>query len=267
MNIKVIVAGASGKMGQEVVKMLQQQDHLDLVCGVSRQYQGEDVGEIVGLGRLNIPFVASVKEAIARFPANVLVDFTTPKSVKEHALYALEQGVRPVIGTSGLNEEEIHQITQEAEKRELGVIVAPNFAIGGVLMMQFAAQAAKYLPHVEIIESHHDQKLDAPSGTAMKTAEGIRDQRRMMVQQGHTEEEELLTGARGAYYNGFRIHSIRLPGLVAHQEVLFGGAGQLLTIRHDSFNRESFMPGVKLAIEKVVKLQKCVYGLENILDF
>jgi 4-hydroxy-tetrahydrodipicolinate reductase len=132
-------------------------------------------------------------------------------------------------------------------------------------MMVFAAKASKYLPHVEIIELHHDKKLDAPSGTAVKTAEMIADVR-SEFRQGHPEEKETLAGARGAYYDGFRIHSVRLPGIVAHQEVLFGGPGQLLTIRHDSLNRESFMPGVKLAIEKVMELDHLVYGLENILD-
>ncbi|SEN28775.1 4-hydroxy-tetrahydrodipicolinate reductase [Lihuaxuella thermophila] len=265
MSIRVIVAGASGRMGQEVVKMIGQHDHLILTGGVSRSQKGRDIGEALGLAPLGIDFAGSVQEALAKFDADVLVDFTTPQTVKENMELAIQAGVRPVVGTSGLSEQDLKELEELCRERGIGAIVAPNFAIGAVLMMVFAAQAAKYLPHVEIIESHHDRKLDAPSGTAIKTAELITKNRPEM-KQGHPEEEEVLDGARGAYYQGFRIHSVRLPGLVAHQEVLFGGSGQLLTIRHDSLNRESFMPGVKLAIEKVMELDHLVYGLEKILD-
>lgn len=265
MSIRIIVAGASGKMGQEVVKLIEKTDHFTMVCGVSRTYQSKDVGEVVGIGNIGVPMVASVKEALQNHKADVLIDFTTPKVVKEHAKLAIEAGVRPVIGTSGLSEKTIQELAKLAKTKRVGAIVAPNFAIGAVLMMVFAAKAAKYLPHVEIIESHHDQKLDAPSGTAIKTAEGIQ-QERVELKQGHPKETELIDGARGAYFHGFRIHSVRLPGLVAHQEVLFGGAGQLLTIRHDSFHRESFMPGVKLAVEKVMEIDSLVYGLEHVIE-
>jgi 4-hydroxy-tetrahydrodipicolinate reductase len=245
--------------------MLKQNDHLQLVGAVSRSQAGKDVGEVLGIGHLGVAFTGSVAEALETVTADVLVDFTTPHVVKEHMELAIRSGVRPVVGTSGLSEQAIKELRNLCAETGIGAIIAPNFAIGAVLMMVFAKQAAKYLPNVEIIESHHDRKLDAPSGTAMKTAEMIVETREEH-KQGHPEEKELLDGARGAYYQGFRIHSVRLPGLVAHQEVLFGGHGQLLTIRHDSFNRESFMPGVKLAIEKVMELDKLVYGLEKILD-
>lgn len=265
MSIRIIVAGASGKMGQEVVKLIEKTEHFAIVCGVSRTYQNKDVGEVVGIGKINVPMLASVKEALEKYEADVLIDFTTPEVVKKHAKLAIEAGVRPVIGTSGLSEQAVQEIAELAKAKKVGAIVAPNFAIGAVLMMAFAAKAAKYLPHVEIIELHHDQKLDAPSGTAIKTAEGIQ-QERVERKQGHPKEEELIEGARGAYYHGFRIHSVRLPGLVAHQEILFGGAGQMLTIRHDSFHRESFMPGVKLAVEKVMDLDTLIYGLEHVIE-
>ena len=219
MSIRIIVAGASGKMGQEVVKLIQKTDHFTIVCGVSRTYQSQDVGEVVGIGKIDVPMVASVEEALEKYPADVLIDFTTPEVVKKHAKLAIEAGVRPVIGTSGLSEHAVRELAGLAKAKKVGAIVAPNFAIGAVLMMVFAAKAAKYLPHVEIIESHHDQKLDAPSGTAIKTAEGIQKER-VEIKQGHPEEEELIEGARGAYYHGFRVHSVRLPGLVAHQEVV-----------------------------------------------
>ncbi len=265
MGIRVIVAGASGRMGQEAVKMIQQHDHLELAGGVSRSQKGRDIGEVLGIGRLEIDFSESVQQALDRNDADVLVDFTTPQTVRENMELAIQAGVRPVVGTTGLSERDLKELDEQCRNRGIGAIVAPNFAIGAVLMMAFASQAAKYLPHVEIIESHHDRKLDAPSGTSIKTAELITKNRKE-IKQGHPEEDEILDGARGAYYQGFRIHSVRLPGLVAHQEVLFGGSGQLLTIRHDSLNRESFMPGVKLAIEKVMELDHLVYGLENILD-
>jgi 4-hydroxy-tetrahydrodipicolinate reductase len=264
-EIRVAVAGASGRMGQEVVKLLRREEDMMLVSGISRSAAGKDVGEVAGIGKLGVTMTGSVEEAIAKDRPDVLVDFTTPDAVRRHAEIALDAGVRPVIGTSGLTRENLRELDARCREKGIGAIVAPNFAIGAVLMMVFAAKASKYLPHLEIIELHHDKKLDAPSGTAVKTAELIADVRNEF-RQGHPEEKETLEGARGAYYDGFRIHSVRLPGIVAHQEVLFGGPGQLLTIRHDSLNRESFMPGVKLAIEKVMELDHLVYGLENILD-
>lgn len=266
MGIRVIVTGANGRMGQEVVKLIHQTEHLELVGAVSPSKAGLDVGEVIGIGCSGLTFSETLSEVLSQVEADVLVDFTTPVVVKDHMTQAIEAGVRPVVGTSGLSEVELSDFKKRCEEKKIGAVVAPNFAIGAVLMMMFAKQAAKYLPHVEIMELHHDQKLDAPSGTAIKTAELITESR-IEIKQGNPEEKEMLDGARGAYYQGFRIHSVRLPGLVAHQEVLFGGEGQLLTIRHDSFHRGSFMPGVRLAIEKVMHLDHLVYGLENILDF
>ncbi|MDP4172156.1 MAG: 4-hydroxy-tetrahydrodipicolinate reductase, partial [Bacillota bacterium] len=151
------------------------------------------------------------------------------------------------------------------EEKELGCIIAPNFAIGAVLMMKFSQMAAKYFNDVEIIEMHHDQKLDAPSGTAVKTADMISEVREAK-KQGHPNEKETMPGARGAEFEGIRIHSVRLPGLVAHQQVMFGAEGQTLLVRHDSYHRGSFMSGVKVAVETVMKIDRFVYGLENILE-
>ncbi len=265
MEIRIIVAGASGKMGQETIRLLSRTPHFRLVGATSRKHAGKEVGNVVGTPSFGVHFKADLAEVIDQVEADVLVDFTTPELGKRHIRLALESGIRPVMGTTGFTEQEIAELSQLCKDKQLGAIIAPNFAIGAVLMMDFAKRAARYLPHVEIIESHHDQKLDAPSGTSMKTAELIANSRKE-VRQGHPDEVELREGARGAYYDGFRIHSIRLPGMVAHQEVLFGGTGQLLTIRHDSYNRESFMPGVQLATEKVMELSGLVYGLENILQ-
>lgn len=257
MSIRVAVAGSKGKMGQEVVKMVQSDSELVLVAEIgSTKREATDN---------QVPYFTSLEEALVETKPDVLVDFTTPQSVKQNMELALTHGVRPVVGTTGFSPEDIERLDKVCQEKGTGAIIAPNFAVGAILMMKFAREAAKYMPHVEIIELHHDQKLDAPSGTAIKTAELIQETREE-IKQGHPREEEIIEGARGGYYNGFRIHSVRLPGLVAHQEVIFGHTGQTLRIRHDSINRESFMPGVNLAVKKVMEIERLIYGLEHIMD-
>lgn len=263
--IHIVVAGATGRMGRETVRMIAGEDHFKLTGAVARSHKGEDVGQVNGIGEVGVSLTDSLEEALEQGQPDVLVDFTTPSLVKRHMELAIEAGIRPVVGTTGLTEEEMHELDELCRERELGGIIAPNFAVGAVLMMVFASKAAKYLPDVEILEMHHDRKLDAPSGTALKTAELISGERQEK-RQGHPEEKEILEGARGGYRDGFRIHSVRLPGLVAHQQVLFGGSGELLTLRHDSMNRESFMPGVKLAVEEVMERKGLIYGLEKVMD-
>jgi 4-hydroxy-tetrahydrodipicolinate reductase len=258
-QIRVAIAGSKGRMGQEAVKMVQADPELVLVAEIGRT-------PISGVSNSQgVPYLQSLEEAFKQYQPDVLVDLTTPHVVKKNMELAIEYGVRPVVGTTGLAPEEITELDKRCREKGLGALIAPNFAIGAILMMKFAKEAARYMPHVEIIELHHDNKLDAPSGTAIKTAELIAEVREEL-RQGHPEEKEIIDGARGGYYNGFRIHSVRLPGMVAHQEVLFGHTGQTLSIRHDSLNRESFMPGINLAIKKVVNLDYLVYGLEKILD-
>lgn len=254
-KIKVLVAGAKGKMGQEVVRLIEASQDLVLVGSIDH---------LTATDADNKEF-SSLADAIKMTAADVLVDFTTPASVRANMELAIRSGISPVVGTTGLTPTELADLDELAKAAGIGGLVAPNFAIGAVLMMRFAEQASKYLPDVEIIELHHDQKLDAPSGTAIKTAEMIA-KGRQPKDQGAAGEVEAIAGARGGNYNGFRIHSIRLPGLVAHQEVIFGALGQTLSIRHDSINRESFMPGVYLAITKVRDLKGIVYGLEQIMD-
>ncbi|MBO8170737.1 MAG: 4-hydroxy-tetrahydrodipicolinate reductase [Bacillaceae bacterium] len=264
-KIRVIVAGAKGRMGKETVKMVLDESDFKLVAGIDPHLNGPDVGETLGFGTAGAPFMNGLEEAIRQYTPDVLIDFTTPEAVKSNVQIAIENGVRPVVGTTGLTPEDIDELDKLCERHHIGGIIAPNFAIGAILMMKFARTAAKYMPHVEIIEMHHDQKLDAPSGTALKTAELIAESREEL-KQGHPNEKETLEGVRGGYMNGFRIHSVRLPGLVAHQELIFGNTGQTLTIRHDSINRESFMPGVNLAVKKVMELDRLVYGMEHLLD-
>ena len=195
----------------------------------------------------------------------MLVDLTIPDVGYQHTKLALENNIRAVVGTSGFTDEQIKELSDIAKEKEIGCIIAPNFAIGAVLMMQFAKTAAKFFPDIEIIEKHHDQKLDAPSGTAIKTVDLIKETR-YKKEQGHPDEHETVEGVRGGNMDGIHVHSMRLPGLVAHQEVVFGRKSQLLTIKHDSFHRESFMDGVQMAIDNVIYLKELVYGLEHVMD-
>lgn len=265
-KIRVFVSGACGKMGQEVVKTVLKQDDMVLVGAADSHRAGTDVGFVIGLPRTGVEITGPLDtEALVISKADILVDFTNPQSVLKNAKTAIAAGVVPVIGTTGLDEAEIAEIKAFAQREKVGAFIAPNFALGAILMMRFAKEAARYFPHVEIIELHHDQKLDAPSGTALKTAEAILEVRGPMVQ-GHPDEYEKIPGARGADKEGIHIHSVRLPGLIAHQEVIFGGDGQALTIRHDAFTRDTYMAGVMLAIRKSYKLTEMVIGLENFLE-
>lgn len=264
-RLKVAVSGANGKMGQEVMKMVLNDPELELVAAIDVKMSAIDVGQIIGVQQTGVVFENDIEQALIRSQADILVDFTNPQAVHNNVKTAIKSGVYPVVGTTGLQMEEIKEFDKLLKEKEIGGIFVPNFAIGAILMMRFAEQAAKYMPHVEIIELHHDQKIDAPSGTALKTAEMIQAQRKYF-KQGIETEYEKIDGARGADFDGFRIHSVRLPGFVAHQEVIFGSSGQVLTIKHDSINRESFMPGVNLAIKKIKNYVGAVYGLENLID-
>lgn len=262
--IKVVVSGACGKMGRSVLNAVYHDPELELVGAVDVN-SGVDIGDLIGVAKTGIIVDADLQNVINNVKPDVMVDFTRPAVVMGNARIALKNSVCPVIGTTGLSDDDKNEINKLCKGNNKGAFIAPNFAIGAVLMIKLSTEVAKYLPNVEIIELHHDQKLDAPSGTALRTAELISEVRESMSQ-GHPDEVEKIAGARGGDFDGIRIHSVRLPGYVAHQEVIFGGLGQTLTIRHDSINRDSFMPGVVLACKKVVNLDGLVCGLENILD-
>ena len=263
--IRVAIAGPRGKMGQEAVHTVMNNENMELVAVLDHKEIGERLSESPEFpASYDVPVFLDIESLLQTIKPDVFVDLTTPHQVFEHTKLCLEHDVRPVIGTTGFTDEQLHQCTVLAETKQLGCIVAPNFAIGAVLMMKFASLAAAYFPDVEIIEMHHDQKLDAPSGTAYKTAQMIAEVR-PTHKQGHPAEKETIPGARGASHDGIPIHSVRLPGLIAHQQVMFGGDGQLFTLRHDSFNRQSFMSGISFSINQVMELKELVYGLENIL--
>jgi 4-hydroxy-tetrahydrodipicolinate reductase len=265
MPVRVLVAGAAGRMGREVVKAVVGDPETALVGAVDLGEIGADAGELAGIGPRGVAISADLAAALRSTGAEVIVDFTRAEAAFANAQVALAAGVSPVIGTTGMSPAQIDTLRRLAEERATGAIIAPNFAVGAVLLMRFAAQAARYMPEVEIIELHHEKKVDAPSGTAIKTAEMIREARAPERLPRPTEEFK-VEGARGGDFDGIRIHSVRLPGYVAHQEVIFGATGQTLTLRHDSIDRVSFMPGVLMACKRVRSLKQLIYGLENLLD-
>ncbi|MBW5446609.1 4-hydroxy-tetrahydrodipicolinate reductase [Cohnella sp. CFH 77786] len=264
-RISVAVAGATGRMGREVVRMILEDEQLVLAAAVARSSGPVDAGSLAGKPDTGIRVTADLASALESARPDVLVDFTSPKSALPNAEIAIAHGVRPVIGTTGFTPEQISELDKQCRERGIGGLIAPNFSIGAILMMKFSAMAAKYFPHVEIIEYHGDQKLDAPSGTSIKTAEWIAETRQEL-RQGNPLEEEVIEGARGGYYNGFRIHSVRLPGVFAQQEVVFGAFGQTLKIRHDSYDRAGYMPGVNTAIKKIMSVTGLIYGFEHLMD-
>src|SRR5688500_18590216 len=266
MSVRVAVAGAAGRMGRNVVKAVHEDSRTELAAAVAPHGVGEDAGSLAGVGSVGVPVTADLGSALAGSRADVLVDFTRAAAAYENALTALRAGVAPVIGTTGLSAEQLQEIDTLAREKGVGAFLAPNFAIGAVLMMLFARQAARYLPEVEIIEYHGPQKLDAPSGTAMRTLDFIMEGRGEPTALRPEREHFLLQGARGGDREGVRVHSVRLPGYVAHQECLFGGVGEVLTVRHDSTDRVSFMPGVVLGCTRVRELNGLVGGLENLLE-
>ncbi len=264
-KIRVAVAGAAGRMGRAAVRTIARERDLIVVAALGRTTAlGRDVGELAGAGPLAVPITADLG-AVLHTGVDVLVDFAPGAAAVEHARAAIPSGVSPVIGGTGLGTAQINELAGLCEARGIGGLIAPNFAIGAVLMMEFARRAARYFPHAEVIELHHDRKRDAPSGTAVKTAALIAAARGTPPEPA-VQEEELVAGARGGRAEGVPVHSVRLPGLVAHQEVIFGGAGQTLTIRHDSVSEESFMPGLLLAVRRVRALPGLLYGLETLLE-
>ncbi len=266
MKIKVAVAGARGRMGTAAVEAIMKADNMEVVAAFDYKYEGKYIhSNLVNEDQSGIPIYTSFELLAKDTKPDVLLDLTNPDVVYENMYNAISNGIRPVVGTSGLSTSDIDKLQDYAKDKQVGGMIAPNFSIGAVLMMKFSAMAARYLVDVEIIESHHDQKVDAPSGTALKTVEMIKEVRKEHAQ-GHPDEKENLAGARGATVEGMKIHSVRLPGLLAHQEVLLGSEGELLTIRHDSFDRSCFMPGIIMAINNVMERNDLIYGLENILD-
>ena len=259
--LKIAVLGACGQMGLEIIRSVIKEEGLELTEALDVNNIGQDVGLLAGIGEIGI----KVKPVDKIDNPDVLIDFTNAKSFRSNMENILGKGINVVSGSTGLSNEELISYGELAKEKSVTLFLAPNFAIGAVLMMKFATEAAKYIKDIEVIEYHHDKKLDAPSGTAKKTLEDMAAVRGEKIQ-GHPEEFETVKGSRGGEYKGMRVHSIRLPGYVASQEVIFGTLGQTLKIRHDSISRESFMPGIMMTCKKIKNLEKgLIYGLEKIL--
>lgn len=266
--IKVLVSGAAGRMGREVVKAVVNDPETQLVGAVDKFGAGRDAGELAGVEVQGVAIRDDLKTALRESGAEVAVDFSTPQAVMENIRIMVEAGVSPVVGTTGLKQEHLDRIEQLSREGGVPIFIAPNFAIGAVLMMRFAAECSKLFDSAEIIEYHHDQKLDAPSGTAFKTAQVMRAARDSDFKRIGGDEEADGSAAphsRGGEMGGVAIHSVRLAGYLAHQEVIFGMAGQTLNIRHDTITRECYMPGVLRAVKAVRNLKGLTYGLEHIL--
>lgn len=271
LPIPVVVNGAAGKMGREVIKAIAAAPDLKLVGAIDTNpaLQGQDAGEVAACGPLEVPILQEMESVLAMAGQEprlgVMVDFTHPSCVYDNVRAAIAYGIRPVVGTTGLSEGQIQELAEFADKASTGCAIIPNFSIGMVLLQQAAVRASQYFDHVEIIELHHNQKADAPSGTAIQTAQ-------LLSGNGKTfnvpqvAEKEHLPGARGSMMgDDVRIHSVRLPGLIAHQEVIFGAPGQIYTLRHDTSDRACYMPGVLLTVRRVMDLKCLVYGLEKLL--
>ncbi len=243
MKPQIMVMGCCGKMGLTLCHHLLTHKDYQLAAAVDTENIGKDIGTQAGLKTAIVQITNNLSETISKNKIDIAIDFTQPNTVVENASICLSNGIATIIGTTGITQEGLKQLETLALAHKTAALIVPNFAIGAILMMEFAKKAAKYMPKVEIIEQHHDQKLDMPSGTALKT---------------RTEILNSLGKSKEGSLDLVPIHSVRLPGLVAHQEVIFGSLGQTLTIRHDSLNRESFMPGIDLALEQI----KTIKGLE-----
>ena len=259
--IRVGVVGAAGRMGSEVCRAVAGAEDLELAAAVDAHRVGQSLREVAGVD--SDLTLAGELDALVDADCDIAVEFTGPDAVGANLQWLLEHGIHAVVGATGIAADDLEAARRLSDGGDANVLIAPNFAIGAVLLMQFAAEAAKHLPHVEIIELHHDRKVDAPSGTALRTAELIADARGEVPDAPGGDEQH--PGARGATHDDVRVHSVRLPGIVANQEVIFGGTGQTLTIRHDSIDRTSFMPGVLLACREVADLDGLVVGLEHLL--
>jgi 4-hydroxy-tetrahydrodipicolinate reductase len=259
--IRVLVSGG-GKMGRAIVEALGAEPDLVAVGVVDGLAQP---GSFTRERDRPLPLFNDADVACADTKADVVIDFTNATWTPVLTAAALKHGVRPVIGTSGLDQAYVERLARECADARLGGLLAANFALGAVLMMHMARIAAPFFESAEIIELHHDQKVDAPSGTSLATARGMLEARGGRPFGRNVPDAEPVAGARAASVDGVTVHSVRLPGFVAHQEVIFGGTGQTLTIRHDSSGRDSFMPGIMLAAREVMRQEELVVGLEKLL--
>ena len=244
---KIAVIGCCGKMGQVVCRYLLSHNDYELAAGIDNTRSGDDLGSVLGLGTTGILISSNLQSTLSEAKVDIAIDFTIPDAVVSNTALCLQNKIPVLIGTTGISQEDQIKLDHLAKKMNTAVLIVPNFAIGAILMMEFARRAAKYMKNVEIIEMHHPQKLDKPSGTAIRTRQHILDELGILDESAAEQVP---------------IHSVRLPGLVAHQTVMFGDIGQTLTIRHDSLNRDSFMPGIGIALSQMHSFSGLKVGLE-----
>lgn len=262
LALRTVVFGASGKMGSEVVKGIASTDDIQLVGAVDVKNIGKDIGEVIGINKLGVSITTnSPVELLETKKPDVVIDFSNRDAARRNLTEALKRGINIVIGTTGLTDNDLDEIDLLSKDMGVGAFFAPNFSLGAVLMMRYAKELARFYPQAQIIEYHHDRKVDSPSGTAIATARNM-----YISDKIELTEKAVISPCLGGDYHGVRIHSVRLKSLTAHQEVLFAGEGELLTIRHDSFSRESFIPGILLAVRNVQQWKGLRIGLENLLN-
>lgn len=258
--IKVIVHGSSGKMGQEVIKALCIEKTMRVVGAIDLKASKTHLALPNSLGR--VPLSTSVETIITKCKPDVIIDFSVAKAVIPLARVAIKQGIHLVIGTTGLTTDELKEIDTLARKNNVGVVLAANFALGAVMMVHLARIAARYFDFAEIIEQHHHLKVDSPSGTALTTAKAMAESRGKPF---NKPKDKKVSVSRGQQVDGIAIHSVRLPGIMARQEVILGSPGQTLSLKHDTVSRECYMPGVMIAINEVLRLKGLTYGLDSLL--
>jgi len=261
-RIKVLVHGVLGRMGQEVLSAVCRDAELEAVAGVDIK-AGKSELTLPG-GASSIPLFSNLESALAQTRPEVMVDFTVAESTMPAVRAAVNHKVALVIGTTGLSASDLSEIEKLCQKNKVGAVVAPNFAVAAVVMMHLAKISARFFDYAEIIELHHEQKMDAPSGTALATAKDMAAARGKDFVHVSAKKEN-ITGSRGGEFGGIALHAVRMPGLLAHQEIILGAPGQTLRIRLDQINREAFMPGVTMAIKKAVELKDAVFGLDKLL--
>jgi len=263
MEIRVIINGALGKMGREVINAIDSEPGIKIVGAtekeVTQQYLAlPETSELV-------PFSSDLDSLLKEYQPDVVVDFTNAEACMAAAHIALKQNANMIIGTTGLSEANVAELTELCRNYEVAAVVAPNFSLGAALLVHCCKTVANFFAQAEIIEMHHDKKVDAPSGTAIATAKAM-SQAHATPFIYHKAEKEVISGTRGGQMDGIAIHSLRLPGFMACQEVIFSGPGETLSVRHEAINRECYIPGVILAIEEVVKHKGLIYGLDALLD-
>ena len=273
--IPVLVSGALGRMGSEVISTVLNSPDCELVAAIDKNKfnNGKNISQVLNLKTSDVFVSNDLEGSLCSISQNyrnknikpVLVDFTHPDSVFENTRASIAYGISPIIGTTGLNSTQINELSIFSQKASVGCAIIPNFSVGMVLLQQAASVAARYYDNIELIEMHHNQKADSPSGTCIKTAEMIEEYPKK-YNENLVKESESLRGVRGGLRDsGLNIHSIRLPGLLAHQLVIMGSAGETYTIRHDTIDRKAYMPGVLQAIQKIGNFNSLVYGLEKLI--